>query len=483
MNKIKRSIVIVMLFSLIATKCSAITTIEENSNMYILEELEAPYHYLNEGKADGKIRSLNGNLIYALGKYDDSDNETVTNGTQYVNEEINHILENGYPMQMESTLGCINWKEAYFATQEAIYCKLENKDVDKYIAENEAGQRIINAVKKILRTPKKEEITLLEMTDWNSLSDTEKGKEYDIICCHEVPGYGVKIIEANARIVYRNGTKFRVVVPKDSQKPISIKIEVDIICPYVQICSSKDSAERQYVMVEVGRTKKDKQFKINVTDAQVKIKNRDENYNAIVGSSFDILDLQYHTIKENLQTDNLGNIQIGLDKGKYYLKQKNVQGEYEINKALIEIDIQDSKEIDINVINTPKYYETSITKQKEIHTTEETKHIQEINQKEVTNIHTMNINKEIINEINETNLNNVNHFINTINRRNIQNLNRENVYKNWIDEFNKQDRILEGENINLAMTRSDYMNHIDMLMYGKTTAPILPVASKQNKLK
>lgn len=163
MNKIKISIIIVMLFSLIATKCSAITTIDENSRMYILEELEAPYHYLNEEKADYKIRSLNGNSIYALGKYNDTDNEMVTSGTQYVNAEINHILENGYPMQMESTLGCINWKEAYLATQEAIYCKLENKNINNYIAENESGERIINAMKKILKAPKRDVITLEEL--------------------------------------------------------------------------------------------------------------------------------------------------------------------------------------------------------------------------------------------------------------------------------------------------------------------------------
>lgn len=479
MNKTKRILMILTLIILITTKCSAITTIAEGRNIFIQEKVEVPYHYANEPKADCNILSYDDKEIYALGEYNDSSNVIVTDGAYYKDEEINHILENGYPMQMYTALGCADWKEAYMATQEAIYCKTQNKDIDRYIAENAAGQRIINAVKKILGTKKREEITLAEVTDWYTLSDTEKGKEYEITCNHEVHGYGVKTIGANAGIVYRNGTKFRVVVPKNSQNSISIKIEVDIICPYVQICSSKENPKKQYVMVEIGTVRRDKQFKINLTDAQINIQNRDENYNIMQGSSFDILDSEYHTIKENLQTDHLGKIQVGLDKGKYYLKQTNVaNNDYELNKALIEINVQDTKEIDINVINTLKNYETNVIKQKEINTTEETKHIQEINQKEVTNIHTTNINKEIINEINETNLNNVNHFINTISKRNVQNLRRENVYKNWIDEFNKQDQILEGENINSNMTRSDYMNYIDMLMYGKTTAPILPVASK-----
>lgn len=478
MNKIKISIIIVMLVSLIATKCSAITTIDENSRMYILEELEAPYHYLNEEKADYKIRSLNGNSIYALGKYNDTDNEMVTSGTQYENAEINHILENGYPMQMESTLGCINWQEAYLATQEAIYCKLENKNINNYIAENESGERIINAMKKILKAPKREVITLEELTDWNSLSDTEKYKEYEAQSSHEIRGYGIKIIEGNAKNIYRNDTKFRLVIPKNTETPISIKVQLDIVGTYVQKFALKQDANKQYIMPEVGILKPSKEFNIRISDAIVTIQNKDEDNNSIVGSRFDVLDSEYQKIKENIQTDSFGRIIVHLDNGKYYLKQTSVAGGYEINKTLLGIEIQDGKDVKVNVVNTRSHYETVTTTQKEINVTEETKNIQEINQKEVTNIHTTNINKEIINQTNETNLNNVNQFINTINRRNVVNLKKENIYKNWIDEINTQNRILDGENINLSMTRSDYINHIDMLMHTKTSVPILPVASK-----
>lgn len=77
-----------------------------------------------------------------------------------------------------------------------------------------------------------------------------------------------------------------------------------------------------------------------------------------------------------------------------------------------------------------------------------------------------------------TNLNNVNKFINTINRKNVVNLEKENIYRNTIEEMSKQNKILDGENINLNMTRSDYINHIDMLMHSKINVPILPVASR-----
>lgn len=487
MNKTKRIIMIVMLMILITTKCSAITTIEKDTDIYVEEILETPYHYANEKKADYKIRLYNGNQVYALGKYNDSSNVIVTNGTQYKNAEINHILENAYPMQMYTTLGCADWKEAYLATQEAIYCKLENKKVDQYVAENDVGQRIINAVKKILGAPKKEVLTLIEVTNWNPLSDTEKYKEYDIDCTHELRNYKIKAMEENIKITDTNGNKletaqrgekFRVVIPKYRQEPVSIEIEAEIIGTYVQACSAKKNTNRQYVMPEVGILQVKQDFDLNIADAKVTIQNKDEDNNSIVGSRFDILDSEYKKIKENVQTDSFGRIIVHLDNGKYYIKQTSVAGDYEINKTLLGIEIQDGKDVKVNLVNTRSHYETVTTTQKEINVTEETKNIQEINQKEVTNIHTTNINKEIINRTNETNLNNVNQFINTINRRNVVNLKKENIYKNWIDEINRQDRILNGENINLSMTRSDYINHIDMLMHTKTSVPILPVASK-----
>lgn len=487
MNRIKKVVMIVVLISLVATQCSAITTIEENTSIFVEEELEVPYHYLNEQKLTYKIRSYNGNQIYALGKYSDSLNETVTNGIQYKDTEMNHILENAYPIREYIDLGCANWKEAYLATQEAIYCTLLNRNVNDYIAENEIGQRIINAVKKILKTPKEEEITIEEVTNWISLSNTEKYKEYNIKCRHELCNYKVKAGGENIKITDTNGNRlemaqrgerFRVVIPKYMQDPISIEIEAEIIGTYVQICHSKVNSNGQYVMPEIGNLQVKKSFPLNISDAKVLIQNKDQKDENLAGSCFDILDSQYQKIKENVQTDRFGKITFYLDNGKYYLKQTSTASGYEVNKALLEIDIQNGKDVNINIVNTKKIYETTTTTQKEINVTEETKEIQETNTKEVSNIHTTNINKEIINQINETNLHNVNHFINTISRKNVVNLKKENQYKNWIDEINVESRNLVGENRNLNMTRSDYINQMDLLMHGKINVPILPVASK-----
>lgn len=487
MNKTKKILAIIILIITIATKCSAITNIVKDTKIYIQEKLDVPYHYANEEKSNYYKMHYDSNQIYALGRYNDSSNIIVADGNQCNNLEINHVLENGYPIKSDTTLGCADYKEAYLATQEAIYCKLENKDVNYYIAENESGERIINAIKKILSKPKKEMLALVEKSDWNALSSTEKYKEYKIECKYVNYNYKIKAIGENVKITDINGNetealtnsnRFRVVVPKYTDKPVSIKIETQVKSTCVQICSAKENINKQYVMPEIGTIQAEKEFNVNISDAKVNILNKDENGNIITGSSFDVLDSEYNRIRGNIQTDVAGKISVNLDKGKYYLKQTKVKDQYEINKSLISIDIQNEKNVNITVTNTKANNEEIVRNEKEINVKEETKNIKEKNEKEITNITTTNINKEITNETNITNLNNVNNFINTINRKNIVNLKKENTYKNKIEETNINDKILDGENINLIMTRNDYINYIDMIMHNSTNVPILPVASK-----
>lgn len=485
MNKIKKISMILMLIIIISTQCSAIT-ITEGSSIDIRKTIEVPYHYENEEKTNYFIILYNTEQIYSLGKYNILSNTRVSKGQEYNNIEIRNILENGYPIQMYSTLGCANWEEAYIATQEAIYCKLENKNVNKYIAENESGQRIINAMKKILK-PKAEILQLTELSDWINLSKTEKYKEYSIHCSHELVSCTAETMENNVKITdvngnvkqtIRNGERFRIVVPKNQDMTVNIKLRSEIVGIYVHKCSSVKNENIQYVMPEIRTIQENKDFKIDVNTAKVNILNQDEDNNIISGSSFDILDSDQNKVMESLNTNSLGKISINLDKGIYYLKQTNVNGNYELNKAIIEIDLQNVKNASITVTNTRLKKEEISTLEKEINIKEETKQIKENNIKEVTNINTQNINREIINETNVTNLNNVNKFINTINRKNVVNLEKENIYRNTIEEMSKQNKILDGENINLNMTRSDYINHIDMLMHSKINVPILPVASR-----
>ncbi len=485
MNKLKRISIILMLIIIVATKCSAFTTVE-GARISINKRIELPFYYEDEGKGKCEIVTCQANQVYKLQRSENSSNSIATKGQEHNDLNLRRILANGYPLQTESRLGCNDWQEAYIATQEAIYCKLENKDVNKYIAENEMGQRIIKAIKQILKNSENEVIIIREVSDWADLSNTEKYKEYRVYF-NSLINSTINITEGNAKITDSNGNikqklqhaeTFRIVVPKNKEMVVKVRIDAQVLGTYVQIFNSTADESKQYVMPEIDEVTEIKEFDVATQTVKVNILNKDELDNPIIGSYFDVLDSNYNELMRNLQTDSFGKISIHLDKGKYYLKQTSVNTNYELNKALLELDIQNANSANINVTNTKATNIETVTTEKEINVKEETKNINEKNKKEISNITNTNINKEITNETNITNLNNVNNFINTINRKKVINLEKENIYRNTIEEMSKQNKILEGENINLSMTRSDYINHIDMLMHSKISVPILPVASR-----
>ena len=59
------------------------------------------------------------------------------------------IVTNGYPYKSLEELGVANEKEAYLATKQAIYCYLDNRNVNEYTGIGEAGERTLNALKQI----------------------------------------------------------------------------------------------------------------------------------------------------------------------------------------------------------------------------------------------------------------------------------------------------------------------------------------------
>ncbi len=139
----------------------------------------------------------------------------------------------------------------------------------------------------------------------------------------------------------------------------------------------------------------------------------------------------------------------------------------------------DTKEAIMNINGVKATTEESTNINKEINVTEEIKNITHNNIKEISNITTTNINKEIINQTNETNLNNINNFINNINRKNVLNLKKENTYNNYIEERETiRNEVLTGDNEEVIMSRQDYINYMDMVMLDSAKVPILPVASK-----
>lgn len=122
----------------------------EDSNRYIkykdLPQRIHEYYYLNKSGVKLPAYCMNLGLNGA---------ETVENGYNVnVNEiisdkDINHIIISGYPYKTVSELSLENESQARYATQFAIWIKLNNLDINSIVAMEGKYQNIVNAIKNI----------------------------------------------------------------------------------------------------------------------------------------------------------------------------------------------------------------------------------------------------------------------------------------------------------------------------------------------
>lgn len=495
--KIKNKIIVMLVIIVTLMNVLGISkaTIEEGKTEIIGSWMgDIGYSYNGETKRV-LIRAYGDNPVYTLKKSNEGTMCYVTELTVYKNEKIRNILKNGYACKTYSEIGCANIVEATIATQEAICIELERRNVDEYVIEDSQGERILNSAKKILENAAKEKKEEIEITSkdeyWKEYNEDNqyKYKEFTIKSMNTTEGNitiekgeNVKIIDTlgNSKQEFLNGDSFYLVVPKNIEQEVKIKLSCEKEELIVYTAKKEEEEDNKYILAEPGIEGVEKEFNVNVVgNSNVEITNKDQTTKEpIFGNVFSILNEDSSILKDNLTTDAEGKINITLDKGNYYLKQKTAIDGYNVNKALIEISIGNTEPVDINIESTKTSTQETTNVNKEINVTEENKNIVENNIKEEINITTTNINKEIINQTNQTNLNNVNNFINTINRKNVVNLKKENTYKNQVEEEFIQNKTINGENQVLTMTRQDYINYIDMLMLDSAKVPILPVASK-----
>lgn len=507
--KMKRKAVCVLLLAAILINvCNISFASSNNENITVIERWcgVIPFSYHNEER-----------FIYTSATKDEYlpvyvNKKNVTGGVEFTPTKIEkcndstiiNILKNGFGGKTLEQLHCSE-VQAFLATQEAIYIKKEGRNVSDYETFDDDGRNIIQLAQQIVDDANKENNTQNNTNDinekielsskdeyWRECEDDSnfKYKEYTVLSTTQdegkieiQKGENVRIIDSNTKMTkqtFMNNDTFYLIVPKNVEQEIKVKFSCEKEQFSVYTFKESETSEDIYFLPKFETKEIFESISGNIIgDSKVKIMNKDIKTNEpIAGNTFSILKEDNTPIKENLVTDEKGIINITLDNGKYYLKQTGTVGKYSINKSLIEISIANHEPVTINIKSSEGTQEESTNVEKEINVNEENKKVIENNIKEVSNITTTNINKEIINETNETNLNNVNNFINTINRKNVLNLEKENTYRNYIEETTLQNKILEGENKTLNMTRQDYINYIDMIMLNSAKVPILPVASK-----
>ncbi|MCI8353286.1 MAG: Cys-Gln thioester bond-forming surface protein [Clostridia bacterium] len=500
--KIKHKIVSILAIIITVINISSISSaslVGKEIKISATEYNNMPYSY-NEEERKIVLRFTEENIpVYVMKKNNVMTSFTTSDIEFYNDEKIKNILKNGYGCKTWEELGSNNLEEAYIATQEAIYISKEGRNIEDYKiieGEEERANRILNTAKDILINASKEKPSTINITTkatkWKTYEENNdyKYKEYHIESGNTIPGditivkgEDVKIVDKltnEIKNTFNDGDIFYLIVPKDIEQDIKLQFNYEMNGAYLYTYRKTNALEDQYLFAEKTGLISSASFAEKViTEVNLEILNQDkETKLPIKENMFSIIKEDGTVVKRDLVTNEEGKINTKITKGKYYLQQTSTVDGYNINKALIEIDVGNQENITIKVESTKPVTEEFTVLNKEINVTEESKNVIENNITEVSNITTTNINKKIINETNETNLHNVNNFINTINRKNVTNLTKDNIYNNYIDEIFTQNKELEGENVTLHMTRKDYANYIDMIMLDSAKVPILPVASK-----
>lgn len=464
----------------------------------IVFEGELPFYYQGEEKANYKILERGGSTIYTFDRNNEYVADNLGQEIIYENQEYQEVLNQGYPAKTMKQLGTNTQIEAYIATQEAIYNIKENKDPSKYVAEDEQGQRIINAMAKIMKEAKQPSVE----EDVYFEKETKQWKEYELDSNYRYEEYRVKLNEdvkeielkamesTDCRLIgedgeiissIKNNEKVKVVIPKLIEQTFRLQAKYKGKQINMYIAKTTQDPIKEYLYPHIQEIEQTYEMLI---EGYIYIPIVITNYNAdtnhpIVGNQFQILDENYDPCSDKMETDASGKIQWQLKIGTYYLRQiKTVQGTIQAELTLFKIT-GNEKVIQLNVYNKNRKFEEIKTNEKETNVTQEDITVTENHTKNINNIINTNIQKNITNQTNETNLNNVSHFINNINRRNILNLTKENIYLNEINEEHIENKVLQGEGQKLKMSRSDYINYIDLIELDNMSAPNLPIASKE----
>lgn len=490
---IKLIILIVVIMMMFQSNVYAFL-IDPTTRARIVYDNTMPYHYEGEEKVKYKMLEYGDNVLYTLNRNNSIVMTLFTSTEGYTDYVCERILENGYPAKTYEELNLNSEFEAYFATQEAIYAYLEKRDISKYIAENEQGERILNASNKILQKARKEEFMFYEVDPkWNVSEEDEKFmyRTYNIVLEPEIQNSkieindneDVKIVNENNESIseLKNGDIIKFVIPRGNKPRFEVKLTYEKQGAKVYKCFDDSNTSIKYLISQVKNLQKEKEYTVPVTYlTPVTITNYDNTTKEkIEGNIFQILDKSQTIIQDKLVTDEEGIIHIFLEEGEYFLKQINVKEEYSVLQENISFKVEDTGNVELNVYNCTKVKEEIKKENVQVNVTSEDKKIVENNVTNVTNVHNTNIEKEIINKTNETNIENVNGFVNTSYLKDINNITKEKTYLNKIWKENVTNNKVQIEKDITNMERDEYITYMDFIKIGSLEVPNLPVALKQ----
>ncbi len=303
---------------------------------------------------------------------------------EYINENnipskrlaVWRVIQNGYPFKIIEGL---NNYEAYAATKLAVFYVLEdwNEHEDKIVYKNEEGKKVIEGMYKILESAKNSgkvptnTVINLSKEDWQIdeidnkyLSTKIKLNSQTTISKFSVTLDGlvpedtiITDLKNNKLEKFKNCKEFKVLIPLEkltNEGEFTIKVQANVNSYPMYLGEPEISGVQSYVLT-AGITKQEGtkeliQYPKNKT--KLILEKQDLEGNILPGVKFNILDSNKNIIFENLQTDELGIIEINnIIPGTYYIQEIETIEGYEINSELIEITLELNEEKNVVITN------------------------------------------------------------------------------------------------------------------------------------
>lgn len=406
------------------------------------------------------------------GEYDSYELEVKS----YINNPmIWRIISNSFPYKSFQGMGVKNIEEAYVATKQAIYCILYGNDADnfsRYSAIGEAGQRTLNAMKKLVTIARTSD-KVMPSKQMNIVSETEKWsvdeKEnnyisktysvnseaiyfvYQVNVDKTILPEGSKIVNLNNEEVeyFRKDEKFKILIPINHSKEannfeITTSAQLQINPVYFGDAPEglQDYALAAYGYEEGKGILTEKFIKNN---SKIIIIKKDGSTNEpLIGVEFNILDENKNIKYSNLITNQNGEIIInGIEPGTYFLQETKTREGYQKLEELVEFEMNLNKEMTITVVNNKiEKSEVVIDKEKinvdvkgaktDISITDKNKDISESNEKTTIDINKESEKSEKVNKETDINIKNEDTKIKEVNQDidiNIENTDKD-IQKN-----------------------------------------------------
>ena len=304
---------------------------------------------------------------------------------------------NGYPYKTIQELGVANKEEAFTATKQAIYCYIHGNNPDDYGAIGEAGERNLNAMKKIINDAQNSSETKISSTitinknmeEWKQ-DENEKNylsKTYIISAGATVEKYkiiitkengqdlgGIKLTDINnqEKTEFAPNEKFKILIPIKNMTEagsFNIQVEAKVKTKPVLYGTAPNSGYQDYALTaatyEDGIGRVQDEYTKNETKIIIIKKDQEEEI-VLEGVEFELLNEKKETVYTGLKTNSEGKIVVeNLVPGVYYLRETKAIDGYKANYEDIELKIELNEEIMITVNNSkekkPKVETTKIS--------------------------------------------------------------------------------------------------------------------------